>query len=1180
MLREDKTGMQEGKPSLKRKRRLPRPVPVRRLMGALVPHGRTARLFLGICVGLIGLSGIAVLILYGLIATGAVTANIATPYIEQALAARLGPGHKVSIGSTTLETAEQGLTTVVVHDIRITGPDEELMATAPSAAVELDGSLLSPMPKARRVDLIGAEMTVRISASGRLAVSTGAGAKPLSPLGEDLSDTAGAGDTEPASAHVATPGAPPARGLPANLAASIGAADPLRLPALAHWANEMDKAGFDGNALADVGLRNGTLIVENESSGRRIVFQNISIQLARSTQGGAQLTFTSEGPHGVATAVAHIGPLRRNEREISLTARNISTRDIVQAFTKDHRRFYMDTPLNADFSARLAANGELLAADAMVNLEAGEMGNGEVRQERFVIDSARIGARLDPAGRRIVLDPVMAVKNENIISLHGQIDIPQQARELWPFSFAPTKIVLQGDEMDEPPLVIDKVVVKGQYNPQNMQLQVDQGFLGSDAGSFGFTALFNFGVAVPYLQLDGAASPMPVSTVKRFWPVNIAPPARQFAIENVSGGTASGITVAVNIPLKLIGQKDVPLPEEAVRFTINGEGVSLRPVKGLPPVKDSRLAIVVTGRTVRIDLPEGTMVTPDNRKIAVHDGVMFLPDYFPREPASQISVHFDGPADAAVEVLGMEPLKGPAGQAFNPATTRGHFAALLQLNMVFHKVPRPEDFDYSLEATLTDFGVDKVFKDQRIEGATVKAFASPAGIVLRGDGRLAGAPMAFEYEKKKEEADSDIRLSAKLDDAARKKLGVALPGLSGTVGVSLVGTTNNKDTKAHIDLDLTSARLSDLIPGLSKKLGKPLKASFSVDDAGAVVRLKDLVMQGSGTLLKGGLEISDSGDLLSAQFPVFQLSDGDKAALKAEKSGNVLKITITGDVMNARGIMDSLMGSPGNTSSAQAKVPDVDVSAKIGALTGNHGEVLRQFNLGVSRRGVAVTDFKLDAKAGRDSSVRGQMRTLPDKRKVLQVSTSDAGAIMRFLDLYAKVQGGEALLMVDPPRSDDRPQGGVIHLRDFAISNEPALQQLSSAVRNSSGRVVGNSAPFEKAQASFVRSPGKISINDGAIWGPSVGATFDGTLNFATDHIAMRGTFVPAYALNNIFSKVPVLGLFLGGGPNEGLVGVTFEVAGDMSDGPTLRINPISAVAPGFLRKLFEFRDFTHDVTP
>ena len=42
----------------------------------------------------------------------------------------------------------------------------------------------------------------------------------------------------------------------------------------------------------------------------------------------------------------------------------------------------------------------------------------------------------------------------------------------------------------------------------------------------------------------------------------------------------------------------------------------------------------------------------------------------------------------------------------------------------------------------------------------------------------------------------------------------------------------------------------------------------------------------------------------------------------------------------------------------------------------------------------------------------------------------------------------------------------------------------------------------------------------------------------------MSGTFVPMYGLNNMFGQMPVLGLFLGGGSNEGLIGVTYEVVG------------------------------------
>jgi hypothetical protein len=51
--------------------------------------------------------------------------------------------------------------------------------------------------------------------------------------------------------------------------------------------------------------------------------------------------------------------------------------------------------------------------------------------------------------------------------------------------------------------------------------------------------------------------------------------------------------------------------------------------------------------------------------------------------------------------------------------------------------------------------------------------------------------------------------------------------------------------------------------------------------------------------------------------------------------------------------------------------------------------------------------------------------------------------------------------------------------------------------------------------------------------------------------------------------QLPVVGLFLGG-EKEGLVGVTYEVVGK-PDNPVLHVNPLSALAPGLLRKVFEF---------
>jgi hypothetical protein len=68
----------------------------------------------------------------------------------------------------------------------------------------------------------------------------------------------------------------------------------------------------------------------------------------------------------------------------------------------------------------------------------------------------------------------------------------------------------------------------------------------------------------------------------------------------------------------------------------------------------------------------------------------------------------------------------------------------------------------------------------------------------------------------------------------------------------------------------------------------------------------------------------------------------------------------------------------------------------------------------------------------------------------------------------------------------------------------------------------------------------------------------------------MSGTIVPMYGLNNMFGQLPVVGLFLGGGSNEGLIGITYEVVGTPGS-PVLRINPISAILPGVTRKIMEF---------
>ena len=106
-------------------------------------------------------------------------------------------------------------------------------------------------------------------------------------------------------------------------------------------------------------------------------------------------------------------------------------------------------------------------------------------------------------------------------------------------------------------------------------------------------------------------------------------------------------------------------------------------------------------------------------------------------------------------------------------------------------------------------------------------------------------------------------------------------------------------------------------------------------------------------------------------------------------------------------------------------------------------------------------------------------------------------------------------------------------------------------------------------RVDFTRMPGRVALRDGVVRGPILGGTIDGVVDYAHDDVHLRGTLVPLYGPNNLLGQLPLLGLFLGG-EKEGLVGITYEVVGRPGT-PLLRINPISALAPGLLRKVFEF---------
>lgn len=1102
---------------------------------------------------------------YGLFLFGILTLDMARPYVEQAIEARLSPGHTVQIGAIAGERGADGGMVLKASDIVVRDAAGETVVTAPQAEVEMQDTLLPWLMRPQRVDLVGVSVTVRIDQQGTVAIST-EGAKPI-----EAAPVVAAGGAPQGNSPVAT-----------EPAAGDAGPFPLRLPVLATLARSFDHGGLDGSSLDQVGLKDGRLIVRSEASGKQWTFNDIDLTVSRGEAGGMAFDMKSGGTDGPWSARAAISALVDGKRSVSLAVRDLAPRDLLIAAGKAADGVHATSPLSVDFAADIDATGVVLTSSGRLVAGAGELQLGADAAGLMVIDEAVLAFHLDAAGKQIVVDTLSAQAGPFAMAVAARITPPDTSDGVWRMTADKASASFAGGGVHsekEPPFILDTTQIALSYNVAKKQVTIDQGVLRGPAGGIDLGGSLDLGSAEPSLGLKMVATPMSASSLKRLWPVVAAPDVRKWVYDNVVSGDVQTAAISFLAPLSSIGNKDNPLPDEAMSIAITGTNGSFKAVPSMPLVRGADITVHASGRASQVTATNAFMESPSGRRLNVPQGVFDVPNTVMEKPAAKVQFALEGPAAAAVELANLSPLHVPVEERLDPATIQGNISSTAQVNVRLSEHIAPSDVDYAFDATLTDFGAEKVVMDQKLEGGTVKIFVTPAQTVLRGDGKISGAPASFEYTRPME-GNASFTLAANLDDASRNRLGLDLGGMTGTMGVKLSGTIGPKSKSVDVDVDLTGVRLVELVPGWSKPAGKAARLTAKATLTGKGTRLDDLVITGQGVNIRGTVDLDAKAALVSANLPTFQLSDGDKASVKAETVDGATRITVRGEVIEARAFLKSLMEAP-VAGSRNEKPADIDLDVNLGVVVGNNGETMRQAVLKLSRRNGDLRAFSLGGLVGRDGGVNGELLARDRGRPLLRVTTNDAGALLRFVNLYPRIYGGDLWIEVDGPRGDGAAQAGVVNMRDFVIRGESGLDRLIAAAPASQrdGKLTpGGAIVFRKLQVDFVRTAELLDIKDGAIWGPSIGSTFDGNMDFASDRISVRGTYVPAYGLNNLFSRVPVLGFFLGGGPNEGLVGVTYEIVGPLS-GPTLRINPISAVAPGFLRKIFEYRQ-APDPTP
>jgi hypothetical protein len=1123
-----------------------------------LPRVRRSLIGLGIAFGLVSAVCLG---LWMRLASGPIDLDMATPWLAAAIEENFGSRHRVEVGGTQLERDETGRTRLRIRDIVVRDADGTIVASAPKAEVGFSGlSLFLGRMRAERLSLVGAEMSVRIEPGGNVTVFAGADKRPIASA---LADSP-AVQTAPA-----VPGGPPSATPSAVPATKNGVEN---LAALLGWIDGLGVSGLDGHDLAELGLKSGNLVVDDQRNGKHWSFENINMSLTRPTGGGVLFSISSDAEDRPWALSAAMTPGRSGQRLVNLEARRVMAKDLLLAMRLGDDPFVAEVPISATLHVEIGADGVTQAVQGRIIVEPGVLSGAADPDIKIRIDYAEFNLDWD-ASRRVLSVPFQLISGGNRLTLFARVEPPREEGGVWAVGMTGGTVLLgSSGQRDDDPLIFNRILIRARVDPKQRRIELERGDLGNTETGLALSGSFDYASSDPRIVLGLAGTRMKVAAMKRLWPFFVAPETREWVEGHVSSGVVESLEIATNAPLSSFKPHAPPLADDGLSIKILTSDTTLRPIDTLPQIREADLSVDITGRAAAVNVKRGTVERPSGRKLTISNGAFEVPNMAVPEPPSRTRFRLDGLVAAAAELLTMDRLRDFSGVPFEPATTRGTLSAQVALTFPLKLDLPAGSSNYTINVDIANFAADRMIMGQKVEAATLKVAATNQGYQIKGDVKIGGTPAALEYRKQRADADPEVRIQTTLDDAARAKLGFDVGGgVSGPVPVKLSGHVASPDHESRfaIEADLTQARIDNVLPGWVKPAGKTARANFALVNKAQSTRFEDIAVDGSGVQVKGSVEVDASGDILSASFPVFSLAEGDKTTFKADRANDgTLRVTMRGELYDGRGFVKSAVAGSAPDGKAKHPTNDLDLDIKLGTVVGFNGETLRGLDLKLSRRGGVMRSFTLNAKLGRDSTLVGDLRGRGPGpgRPLVYLATGDAGALFRLTDSYPRMIGGQLVVEMDPPTAVPGAQDGVLNIRDFSVRGESALDRIVSGSPNAQR----DGVKFSRMRANFTRRPGRLEIRDGVVQG-LVGATIDGQLDYLADEVHLRGTFVPLYELNNMFGKLPILGLFLGGS-NEGLLGVTYEVVG-APGAPRLNVNPLSAVAPGLLRKFFEFRN-------
>ena len=190
------------------------------------------------------------------------------------------------------------------------------------------------------------------------------------------------------------------------------------------------------------------------------------------------------------------------------------------------------------------------------------------------------------------------------------------------------------------------------------------------------------------------------------------------------------------------------------------------------------------------------------------------------------------------------------------------------------------------------------------------------------------------------------------------------------------------------------------------------------------------------------------------------------------------------------------------------------------------------------------------------------------QKKYLEIYSDLTRPLLSEYSFFKGLSGGKLLYtsVIDGAKSNSK-----IQIENFKVINAPGIIQLLSLadLGGLEDLAKGEGLSFDTLEIDIENSEGFLKINEILALGPSMSVLMEGYRDKG-GLTSLRGTLVPAKALNKMISRIPVLGdIVIPKEIGEGLFGISFKMKGPKGKIKT-SINPIRTLTPRFIQKIID----------